>query len=74
MSCRPLILSGAAILQIGAALLTPAHNMTIGEAWLRAFADWAKVALAVVMPLFLIASALEMFVSPHFMLMVLGGL
>lgn len=69
-----IILSGAAILQIGAALLTPAHNMTIGEAWLRAFADWAKVALAVVMPLFLIASALEMFVSPHFMLMVLGGL
>ena len=67
-----IILSGAAIMQIGATLITPARNMTIGEAWLRAIADWTKVMLAVVVPLFLGAALLEIFVSPRFMVMMLG--
>jgi uncharacterized membrane protein SpoIIM required for sporulation len=68
-----IILSGAAIMRIGATLVTPARDMTIGEAWLRAIADWAKVMLAVVLPLFLGAALLEVFVSPRVVILLLGG-
>ncbi|MBN2148928.1 MAG: stage II sporulation protein M [Anaerolineales bacterium] len=68
-----MILSGAAILQIGATMLTPAKGQTIGEAFLRALADWFRVALALIAPLFLAASFLEVFLSPQVAVMLLGG-
>ncbi len=67
-----ILLSGAAILQVGATFVTPARGQTIGEAWLRAMADWAKVTVALVVPLFLGAAALEVFLTPRFALWVLG--
>jgi uncharacterized membrane protein SpoIIM required for sporulation len=36
-------------------------------------ADWAKVTLAIVIPLFLGAAILEVFVSPQVMVKLLGG-
>jgi uncharacterized membrane protein SpoIIM required for sporulation/ABC-type transport system involved in multi-copper enzyme maturation permease subunit len=67
-----MILTGAAILQVGATFVTPARDQTIGEAWIRAMADWARVTVALVVPLFLGAALLEVFLSPSFMIMLLG--
>jgi uncharacterized membrane protein SpoIIM required for sporulation len=67
-----MILTGAAILQVGATFVTPARDQTIGEAWIRAMADWARVTVALVVPLFLGAALLEVFFSPSFMIMLLG--
>lgn len=68
-----MILTGAAILKVGATFVTPAHDQTIGEAWIRAMADWARVMLGLVMPLFLGASVLEVFLTPYVALKLLGG-
>lgn len=67
-----LILSGAAILQIGAALVTPHQQQTIGESLVSSIADWVKITLALVIPLFLGAAILEVFISPQLMVRLLG--
>jgi len=67
-----MILAGAAILKMGATLATPAHNQTIGEAWLRSLADWAKIMLGLVLPLLLGAALLEVFVTPRMIVLFLG--
>ncbi len=68
-----LIISGAAILRLGATLITPAHGRTIGEAWLIALADWLRVFVALVVPLMLGAAALEVLVTPRLAQLLLGG-
>jgi uncharacterized membrane protein SpoIIM required for sporulation/ABC-type transport system involved in multi-copper enzyme maturation permease subunit len=67
-----MILSGAAIFRVGAVLVTPARNSSIGEAWLRGLADWLRVILVLVIPLFLGAAFLEAFVTPRVMVYLLG--
>ena len=67
-----IIISGAIIFRVGATLVTPAQNESIGEAWLRGLADWARVMVTLIAPLYLLASLLEAFVTPRFMLMLLG--
>lgn len=67
-----LILAGAAILQVGASLVTPYRKETIGESLVSSIADWAKITLALVLPLFLGAAILEVFVSPLLMVRLLG--
>ena len=67
-----LILAGACILQVGASLVTPYRKQTIGESLVSSIADWAKITLAVVVPLFLGAAILEVFASPLLMVRLLG--
>lgn len=69
-----ILIAGAAILRLGATLATPAQNQTIGEAWLRALADWAKVMTGVALPLFLAAAFLEVFVTPVIVVRLLSTL
>ena len=61
-------ISGAIILRLGATLVTPVPGRTIKEAWINSFAEWAKILLAVVMPLLLAAAILEIYVTPYFAL------
>jgi uncharacterized membrane protein SpoIIM required for sporulation/ABC-type transport system involved in multi-copper enzyme maturation permease subunit len=67
-----LILTGACILQVGASMVTPYRKQTIGASLVSSLADWAKLTLAVVLPLFLGAAILEIFISPLVMLRLLG--
>lgn len=60
-----IVIAGAAILNLGATLAAPAQNKTLGDAWLCALAKWAKVMIGVVIPLFLAAAIVEVFVTPH---------
>lgn len=68
-----IVLAGAAILRLGAVFITPTRQRNIGESWLYAFADWTKIILALVVPLFLGASILEVLITPRTALMILGG-
>jgi uncharacterized membrane protein SpoIIM required for sporulation/ABC-type transport system involved in multi-copper enzyme maturation permease subunit len=67
-----IILTGAAILRLGATLAAPAPDKTIGEAWLHSLADWAKIIIGIVLPLFLGAAALEVLVTPRIAVWLLG--
>lgn len=69
-----IIIAGAAILRLGATLATPAYHQTIGEAWLQALADWAKVMVGVALPLFFGAASLEVFVTPAIVIRLLSTL
>lgn len=60
-----IILTGAAVLSLGATLATPANGKTIGEAWLTALANWGKIILGIVIPLFFAAALVEVFITPH---------
>ena len=68
-----IILSGAAILQVGASLVTPHQRQSISEGLVCSIAEWAKITLALVVPLFLGAAFIEVFISPQFMVRLLGG-
>lgn len=68
-----IILSGAAILQVGVSLVTPHQQQSISEGLVSSIADWAKITLALVVPLFLGAAFLEVFLSPQLMVRLLGG-
>ncbi len=67
-----MLLAGAAILNLGATLTAPADGKTIGEAWLQALAKWAKIMIGVVLPLFLLAAFVEVFITPQVAVWMLG--
>ena len=67
-----MIITGAIILRVGATMVTPAHGQTISDAWLCALADWAKIILVFVIPLFIIAAFFEVFITPQTMPLLLG--
>jgi stage II sporulation protein M len=59
-----LILASAAMLRIGVVLVTPQMGRSMGEVVLELLADWTKIAIGVVLPLLLIASAIETYITP----------
>jgi uncharacterized membrane protein SpoIIM required for sporulation len=68
-----IILAGAAILNLGATLTAPAEGRTIGEAWISALAKWAKLMVGIIIPLFLLAALVEVFVTPKVAIWILGS-
>ena len=59
------ILSTAAVLQAGAILATPTPGKTVGEVWITAMGEWVKIMIGVVVPLLLVAAALEAWITPR---------
>ncbi len=68
-----IVIAGAAALRLGATFAAPAYGTTIGEAWLRSLADWARVMLGFVVPLLLGAAVLEVLLTPRIALWLMGG-
>lgn len=68
-----IILGGAAILRLGAILAAPTCGKTIGEVWIRAFADWTRVMVSLVAPLLLGAAILEVTLTPKLALWFFSG-
>ena len=66
-----LILASAAVLRIGAVLVTPQVGRSMGEVLLEVLADWLKVILVLVLPLLGVAALIETYVTPVILLMVL---
>ncbi len=67
------IIAGAAILQLGLAALSLPKGSSLGSSWLVALGKWARVSLAIVIPLIVIAAALEVFVTPRVAVALLAG-
>jgi stage II sporulation protein M len=59
-----LILSSAAVLYIGIALVTPRSQRTLGEVLIETIADWTKIGIGLVLPLLTIAAVVETWVTP----------
>jgi len=67
------LLAGGAILRLGTSIIALPPGKTLGESWLIALADWAKISLGLVAPLLLFAAVLEAFVTPRVVAAVFGG-
>ncbi len=67
------ILEGAAFLRLGASILAPPPGKTLGDGWLMALADWAKISLALVVPLLAAAALMEALVTPRVVQLLLGS-
>ena len=59
------ILASAAVLQAGAVLAAPIPGKTVGEVWIMAIGEWAKIMLGVVIPLLLVAAGVEAWITPR---------
>jgi uncharacterized membrane protein SpoIIM required for sporulation/ABC-type transport system involved in multi-copper enzyme maturation permease subunit len=68
------ILEGAVILRLGASVIAPPPGKTLGEGWLAALADWAKISMALVGPLLIGAAMLEIFVTVPLVAQLLSSL
>ena len=67
-----IVLTGAAIFQMGAGIASSATGKSVGESWVHSLAGWAKITLAVIVPLFFGAAILEALVTPQVALQLLG--
>lgn len=64
-----IVLAGAGLLYLGGRLVAPSNGRTIGEEFVLGMAEWAKVFLGVIAPMFLGAAILEVFVTPRVVLL-----
>jgi uncharacterized membrane protein SpoIIM required for sporulation len=60
------ILATAAMLKVGAQLVTPQTDKSLGETLLLSLADWTRIFLGIVVPLLAIAAVIEVYVTPFF--------
>ncbi len=67
------VLIGASIIQLGAVLISPPKGKSLGESWLQALAQWARITMGLVVPLLAAAAALEVFLTPLIALKLLSG-
>jgi uncharacterized membrane protein SpoIIM required for sporulation/ABC-type transport system involved in multi-copper enzyme maturation permease subunit len=67
-----LIIGSAAVLYIGASIVTPQTGKSMGEVILELLADWVKIFLGVVVPLLAIAALIEAYITPGLLLRVLA--
>lgn len=58
-------LATAAMLKVGAQLVTPQPDKSLGEILLLSLADWCRVFVGLVLPLLAIAALIEIYVTPQ---------
>jgi len=67
------IIAGAAILQLALAAASLPKGSSLGASWLVALGKWARLSLALVVPLIVVAAVLEVFVTPRVAVALLAG-
>jgi stage II sporulation protein M len=67
-----LMLASAAVLRIGVVLVTPQTGRSMGDVLIGAIADWCKVVAGVVLPLLILAAAIEAYLTPSILLATLN--
>jgi uncharacterized membrane protein SpoIIM required for sporulation len=60
-------LATAAVLKLGAVLVTPQPDRSLGEVFLLSLADWFRVFIGLVAPLLAVAAVVEVYVTPVLM-------
>jgi uncharacterized membrane protein SpoIIM required for sporulation len=68
-----IVLATAGALRVGASVIAPPPGRTVGEGWLMALADLAKLWVGAVLPLLVGAAVLEIFVTPRIVLALMAG-
>lgn len=58
-------LATAAVLKLGAVLVTPQPDKSLGEVFLLSVADWFRVFVGLVVPLLAIAAVIEVYITPQ---------
>jgi len=58
-------LATAAMFQVGAQLVTPQTDKSLGDVLLLSLADWFRVFIGLALPLLAIAAVIEVYVTPH---------
>lgn len=66
-----LMIGSAAVLYLGAAIVTPQTGKSMGEVVLMLLADWTKIFVGVVVPMLALAAVIEAYVTPGILLNVL---
>jgi uncharacterized membrane protein SpoIIM required for sporulation/ABC-type transport system involved in multi-copper enzyme maturation permease subunit len=59
-----IFLATAAMLKVGAQLVTPQTEKSLGETVLLSLADWSRVFVGLVLPLLAVAAVIEIYVTP----------
>lgn len=59
-----IFLATAAMLRVGAQLVTPQPDKSLGEILLISLADWSRVFVGIVLPLLAIAAIIEIYLTP----------
>ncbi len=59
-----LLLSGAVVLHVSVALVTPQMGKSLGEVVIELIAEWAKVFTGIVVPLLCVAAVIETYITP----------
>jgi uncharacterized membrane protein SpoIIM required for sporulation len=67
------IIATALAVRLGAAFMSPPKDMTVGEGWLRALAEFVTVFIALVLPLLALAAAVEVHLTPAVVVWAYGG-
>jgi uncharacterized membrane protein SpoIIM required for sporulation len=67
------VLATAFALRIGASITAPREGMTVGEGMLAAIADFGKVFVFLIVPLLLLAAAVEAHITPAIVVWAFGG-
>jgi len=59
-----ILLATAAMLKVGAQLVTPQPDRSLGEILLLSLADWFRIFVGIVLPLLAIAALVEIYITP----------
>jgi uncharacterized membrane protein SpoIIM required for sporulation len=68
-----IVLATAAALHLGAVITRPPRGVTVGHAWVVAFADTIKIAVGILIPGLVAAALIEVYITPLVVKAVLGG-
>jgi uncharacterized membrane protein SpoIIM required for sporulation/ABC-type transport system involved in multi-copper enzyme maturation permease subunit len=67
------MLVGAAVVRLGASVISPPPGKTVGEGWIAALADALRLSTCLALPLLIVAAFIEVYVTPVVVGMVAGG-
>ncbi|MGD1992122.1 MAG: stage II sporulation protein M [Anaerolineae bacterium] len=67
------ILASTLAVRLGATFVAPPRDLSVGDAWLEALADFVKGFFAVVLPMLIVAAWIESTITPQIALSVYGG-
>lgn len=67
------IIATALAVRLGAVFISPPQEMTVGEGWLQALADFVKVFIGLVIPLLALAAVIEVHITPLIVVWAFGS-
>jgi uncharacterized membrane protein SpoIIM required for sporulation len=67
------IIATAAALRIGAVIIAPPPNKTVGDAWMDALAGATRIWFCLILPMLILAAIAEVALTPRLVVWLAGG-